>query len=140
MSNPLYYLAGLLLVASYPMGWEPLAFAQRDAALAPWAVLGAWVFYALLCWAVLGRPRRPPQARFLLPLAALALHAELIFIFHLPLWVWQRGVEEHPLASTILSLFPLFGLFAILAVVNARTAPHGSGMGFGFRTFVGLSL
>src|SRR5262252_5632315 len=115
MSNPFYYLAGLLLVTVYPIGWEPLTFAERE--LAPWAVLGSLVFYALLCWAVLARPpQRPPLARFLLRLAAMALYAELIFIFHLPLWVWERGTEADPLAGTLLSLVPLMTLFGILAL------------------------
>lgn len=139
MSNPFYYLAGLLLVTSYPSGFEPLAFAERG--LAPWAVLGAIAVYAALCWPVLARPlRRPPLARFLLRLAALALYATLIFVYHLPLWIWELGVESDPMASTLLALLPLFALYGVLAVVHARTDPHSGGLRFAFRGFVGLSL
>src|SRR5262245_31588609 len=134
MSNPFYYLAGLLLVTAYPMGWEPLGFAERG--LAPWAVLGSLVLYALLCWAVLARPpRRPPLARFVLRLAALALYAQLIFIYHLPLWLWDRGVEADPFASTLLALLPLIALYGILGLVHARTEPHSGGIRFAFRGF-----
>src|SRR6185503_5938913 len=137
--NPFYYFAGLLLVLLYPVGWEPLAFVERG--LAPWAVLGSLVFYALLCWAVLARPpRRPPLARFLLRLAALALYAELVYVFHLPLWIWQLGVEADPMASTLLSLAPLIALYGILAIVHARTEPHSGGLRFAFRGFVGMAL
>src|SRR5262245_23849582 len=139
MSNPFYYLAGLLLVTAYPMGIEPLAFAERG--LAPWAVLGAMAVYGALSWAVLARPlRRPPVARFLLRLVALALFAEIIFVFHLPLWIWELGAEDDPMASTLLALAPLIALYGILAFVHSRTEPHSGGLRFAFRGFVGLSL
>jgi Zn-dependent protease with chaperone function len=139
MSNPFYYLAGLLLVTAYPMGIEPLAFAEGG--LAPWAVLGSWAVYGALCWAVLARPlRRPPLARFLLRLAALALYAEILFVFHFPLWVWELGAESDPLASTLLSLAPLIALYGILAFVHSRTEPHSGGLRFAFRGFLGLSF
>src|SRR6185503_9957562 len=103
MSNPFYYLAGLLLVTAYPMGWEPLAPAEHN--VAPWAVLGSIAIYGALCWPILARPlQRRPLARFLLKLVALALYAELVFVFHLPLWIWQLGAESDPLASMLLSL------------------------------------
>src|SRR5262245_63104687 len=124
MSNPFYYLAGLMIVTAYPMGWEPLSFAERG--LAPWAVLSSLVVYAPLCWAILARPlRRPPLARFLLRLLALMLFAQLVFVYHLPLWIWELGAESDPLAGTLLSLVPLMGLCGILAVVHARTEPPG---------------
>jgi Zn-dependent protease with chaperone function len=139
MSNPFWYLAGLLLVTGYPTGYEPLGFAERE--IAPWAVLGSLVFYALLCWPVLARPlRRPPLARFLLRLAALVLYAQLIFVFHLPLWIWDLGVEADPMASTLLALVPLIALYGILALVHARTEPHSGGLRFAFRGFVGMSF
>lgn len=139
MSNPFYYLAGLLIVTSYPMGWEPLWFADRN--LAPWAVLGSIAIYAALCWAVLARPlRRPPLARFLLRLAALGLYWEIVSIYHLPLWIWNLGVESDPMASTLLCLLPLIALYGVLAIVHARTEPHSGGLRFAFRGFVGLSL
>src|SRR5581483_2618927 len=93
MSNPLYYLLGLLIAGAYPLGFEPLAFAKRG--VAPWAVLGALLIYAGLCWAVLGRPlRRPGIARLALRVLALLLYAELVFVFHLPFWVEEAGVED----------------------------------------------
>src|SRR5262245_38215961 len=139
MSNPFYYLAGLMIVTAYPMGWEPLSFAERG--LAPWAVLSSLVVYALLCWAVLARPlRRPPLARFLLRLVALALYFELIFVFHLPLWIWGLGAEADPLASTLLALLPLIALYGILGLVHARTEPHSGGIRFAFRGFLGMSF
>jgi Zn-dependent protease with chaperone function len=138
MSNPFYYLAGLMLVTSYPAGFEPLAFVERG--LAPWAILGAIAIYAALCWPVLARPlQRPQLARFYLRLAALALYATLIFVYHLPLWIGDLGVDD-PLAGTLLALLPLFALFGVLAVVHARTDPHSPGVRFAFRGFVGLSL
>ena len=139
MSNPFYYLAGLLLLSAYPLGKEPLAFAEH--LVAPWAVVGGLLIYAGISWAVLARPPdRPPLARFLLRLLAMVLYAELIFIYHLPLWVWSLGVEDDPLASSLLTLAPLLALFAVLAVIQARTDPHGGGLRFAFRGFLGLSF
>ena len=140
MSNPFYYLAGLLIVTAYPMGIEPLAFAERG--LAPWAVLGSLAIFAALCWAVLARPlvRRPEKARFLLRLVALLLYAELVFVFHLPLWIWELGAEADPLAATLLSLLPLIAFYGILALVHARTEPFSGGVRFAFRGFAGLSM
>src|SRR5436190_1196542 len=138
MSNPFYYLAGLLILASYPLGIEPLTFADRMAA--PWALLGSLLVYAGICWAVLARPSvRAPLARRALEVTALLLYAELIFVFHFPLWIWELGTENDPLLSGILGLAPLMALYAILALVRARTDPRG-GLSFGFRGFVGLSL
>jgi STE24 endopeptidase len=139
MSNPFYYLAGLLLATAYPLGIEPLAFVKHM--LAPWALLGSLVIYAGICWAVLARPLdRAPLARFLLRLLALVLYAELLFIFHLPLWIWKLGVEDDPLLSSLLTLAPLLALYGILAVVHARTEPHSGGIRFAFRGFFGLSF
>lgn len=139
MSNPFFYLGGLLLVASYPLGGEPLAFVDKG--LAPWAVVFSLAIYGGICWPVLNRPLdRPGLARFLLQLAALALYSKLVFVFHLPLWIWELGVEEDPMASTLLSLLPLFLLFGVLALVTDRTHPQSGGLRFAFRSFVGLSL
>lgn len=139
MSNPFYYLAGLLLATAYPLGIEPLAFVKRD--VTGWAILGSVLVYAGICWAVLARPlRRPGLARFILRLLGLALYAELVFVFHLPLWVWQWGVEDDPMASTLLSLVPLFALYGVLAVIHDQTEPHSGGLRFAFRGFLGLSF
>jgi Zn-dependent protease with chaperone function len=140
MSNPFYYFAGLLLAAAYPLGIEPLAFARN--LIAPWAVVGAVLLYALVAWAALSRPpRRPSLARFLLRVLAIALYAALLFVFHLPLWIWERlGVEEDPLATTLLTLAPLLALYGVLALIHARTEPHSGGVRFAFRGFVGLSF
>ena len=139
MSNPFYYLAGLLLTAAYPLGSEPLQFA--DGKLAPWAALTAITYYAILCWGVLGsEPNRPAMARFLLRFVALLLYAALLFGFHYPLWIWQLGVEDDPLISTFGTLAPLFAFYGILAVVHNRVEPHSGGLRFAFRSFVGLSL
>src|SRR5437868_8225813 len=106
MSNPFYYMAGFILLAAYPLGSEPLAFATRM--VAPWAVAGGLVVYAGICWAILARPlARPQLARFILRLLALILYAQLVFVFHLPLWVWELGVEDSPLISSLLCLLPL---------------------------------
>jgi Zn-dependent protease with chaperone function len=139
MSNPFYYLAGLLILTAYPCGIEPLAFA--DGNVAPLAVLTGMALYAGLCWTVLARrPLRPQLARLLLRLAGLALYAGLIFV-HWPLWVWQLpGVEDDPLLSSLLGLAPLIGLYGILALVHARTDPHSGGIRFAFRGFLGLSF
>ncbi|HVE39316.1 MAG TPA: M48 family metallopeptidase [Planctomycetota bacterium] len=140
MSNPFYYLAGLLMLSSYPQGFEPLAFAQPQRMLTPWALLGSLLVYAGICRAVLGRrPAQPALARRALEVTALLIYAELIFVFHLPLWIWELGTENDPLLSGLLGLAPLMALSAILAFVRARTGPRG-GLGFGFRGFLGLSL
>ena len=139
MSNPFYYLAGLLLLTTYPTGHEPLGFAEHD--LAPWAVLGSLAIYGALCWPVLSRPLLPPRlAREILRVVALVLYAKLVFVFHLPLWIWKHGAESDPMASTLLSLLPLMALYGVLAWVHARTEPHSGGLRFAFRGFVGLSL
>jgi Zn-dependent protease with chaperone function len=139
MSNPLYYLAGLLLTLAYPQGFEPLRFAQSP--VTPWAALGAVAGYALLCWAVLGRrPNRPGLARFLLRLVALTLYAALLFVFHFPLWIWGLGVEADPFLSTFGTLAPLFAFYGVLAVVHDRAEPYGGGLRFAFRSFLGLSF
>jgi len=139
MSNPFFYLAGLLLATSYPWGFEPLWFVERS--VTPWALLGSLIVYGALCWAVLARPlRRPGLARFILQLLALILYAQLVFVFHFPLWVWQFGVEDDPLASTLLTLVPLIALFGVLAWVHARTDPASGGLRFAFRSFLGLSF
>lgn len=139
MSNPFFYLAGLLLATAYPLGIEPLAFVRRM--IAPWAVLGALAIYAGICWAVLARRGRPPLARLALQAVALLLYAELIFIFHLPLWVSELGeAGEDPLLGSLLTLLPLMGLFGILALIQSRTDPRTGGLWFAFRSFVGLSF
>jgi Zn-dependent protease with chaperone function len=139
MSNPFYYLAGLLMATSYPRGFEPLWSAKRN--LAPWAVLGSLLLYAALSWAVLARPpARPPLARFVLRIVALVLYWELIHIFHLPLWIWQLGVEDDPLISTLLILLPLILLYGVLALIHARTDPHSGGIRLAFRGFLGMSF
>ncbi len=138
MSNPFYYLAGLLMLTSYPQGFESLRFAESM--VTPWALLGSLLVYAGICWAVLGgRPAQPALARRALEVAALLIYAELIFVFHLPLWIWELGTENDPLLSGLLGLAPLMALSAILAFVRARTDPRG-GLSFGFRGFLGLSL
>jgi Zn-dependent protease with chaperone function len=139
MSNPFYYLAGLILATAYPLGCEPLTFVERS--VTPWMLLGSFVVYGGLCWAVLARPiRQVGLARFVLSLLALAMYAQLLFIFHLPLWVWQFGVEDEPLAGTLLTLLPLMGLFGIQAIVNARTDPENTSLRFAFQSFLGLSF
>jgi Zn-dependent protease with chaperone function len=139
MVTPFYYLAGLLLLSSYPTGSEPLAFA-RAPLLAPWAALGGLVVYAGICWAALAR-RRPihPLLLEVLRLLALILFTQLVFVFHFPLWISDMGVED-PLASSLLSLLPLFALNAILALLRSRVDPHGGGLRLAFRLFVGLSF
>lgn len=139
MSNPFYYLAGLLLLAGYPTGHEPLVFARTP--VAPWAALGGVALYAALCWGVVGSgPRHPGLARELLRVLALILYAQLLFVFHFPLWVWQLGLEDDPLAGTALGLAPLFALYGILAFVHNRFHPRSGGLRFAFRSFAGLSL
>lgn len=140
MSNPFYYLAGLLLTWAYPLGIESLTFARGEM-VAPWAVLGSLALYAGLCWAALGRrPRRAGLIRAILRVVALLLYAALLFVFHFPLWIWQMGVEEDPLITTCCTLSPLFALYGILAFVHARLEPHSGGVRFAFRSFLGLSL
>src|SRR5437879_1538796 len=136
MSNPFYYMGGFILLAAYPLGYEPLALAKEM--VAPWAAAGALLVYAGICWSVLSRgPEQPQLARFALRLLALVVYALLIFVFHFPLWVWQLGVEEDPLLSSLLSLAPLFALYGILALIHARTEPRSSGgLGFAFRGFL----
>jgi Zn-dependent protease with chaperone function len=139
MSNPFYYLAGLLLVAAYPLGIEPLRFARTP--VAPWAALGAVAGFALLSWAVLSRrPHRPGLARFLLRFVALALYAALLFVFHFPLWIWSLGAESDPLLSTFGTLAPLFALYGVLAIAHDRAEPYSGGLRFAFRSFLGLSF
>ena len=155
MSNPFYYLFGMLLVFSYPTGIEPLTFIRPKAHpewVAPVAVGLAFLLYALLVasvhrsirlrgrYAVLGR------ARMLLRVTALLLFAVLIFVFHFPLWVWSLAGRGLLLTKTLLTLTPLFGFFGILAFFAARfdaaLRPGGTGgmLGFAFRSFVALSL
>jgi Zn-dependent protease with chaperone function len=139
MSNPFYYLAGLLLMTAYPLGIEPLSFAREK--VAPWALLGSVLVYTGIAWAVLARPpARPALARFVLKILALCLYAELIFVFHLPLWIWELGVEEDPFLRSILSLAPLLAFYGILALIQARTEPRSGGLSFAFRGFLGLSF
>jgi Zn-dependent protease with chaperone function len=139
MSNPFYYLVGLLVLSGYPLGIEPLQFAKQM--IAPWVALGGIALYAGICWAVLARrPSQPVLAKIGLKVLGVALYAQLIFIFHFPLWVWSLGVEEDPLASSLLGLAPLFALFGVLALIQNRFEPHGGGLRFAFRSFVGLSL
>lgn len=139
MSNPFYYLAGLLIATAYPLGIEWLAFVKGH--VTGGVVLGSILLYAGICWAVLTRPlNRPGLARFGLRILALLFYAALVFVFHLPLWVWRLGVEDDPLASTLLTLVPLIVLLGVLAVVHARTEPHSGGVLFAFRSFLGLSF
>lgn len=140
MSNPFFTLAGLLLLAGYPLGVEPLAFARP--LIAPWAALGGLALYAAIAWAVVARgPANPPLARDLLRVLALVLYAQLIYVFHFQLWVWEAlGLEEAPLASAAVGLAPLFSCYGILAVIFNRFYPRGGGLRFAFRSFAGLSL
>ena len=139
MSNPLYYLAGLLILSGYPLGIEPLTFA-RPPMIAPWAALGGITVYAGICWAVLARrPTYPVLAKMGLKILGMALYSQLIFVFHYPLWVRDLGVED-PLANSLLGLAPLFGLFGGLGLIQNRFEPYGGGLRFTFRSFLGLSL
>jgi Zn-dependent protease with chaperone function len=139
MSNPFYYLAGLLILFAYPTGFEPLQFARN--LIAPWVALGGLVVYAGICWAVLARrPAPPPLARIALRFLGLVLYFQLVFIFHFPCWVSSIGVGEDPLLNSLLSLAPLFALFGIVALIRARVEPHTGGLRFALRSFLGLSF
>ena len=140
MSNPLYYLAGLLILSFYPYGFEPLTFAGDRLGLAPWAALGGIALYGGICFAVLARrPAPPPLARIALRLLGLVLYAQLIVVFHFPLWVFNVGVDDS-LLNSLLSLAPLFGLFGLLALIQSRLEPQSGGLRFAFRSFLGLSF
>src|SRR5882672_10041136 len=140
MSNPFYFLAGLMMLTAYPQGSEPLIFA-KDLIVAPWAALAAVVLYAVVCRILLAGPySRTPQVRVGLRLLALVLYALLIYVFHFPLWVWKLGVEDDPLASSLLSLVPLLCLFGAFALILNRVEPRAGGLRFAFRGFFGLSL
>lgn len=139
MVNPFFYLAGLLILASYPTGDEPLGFARN--LIAPWVALGFVAFYAGICWTVLRtRPYNSTLLQLILRGLALILYGELIFLFHFPLWVLLRLGVEDPLASSLLGLSPLFTMYGILAVIRARLWPRSGGLRFAFRTFAGLAL
>lgn len=139
MSNPFFYLGGLLLLGAYPQGFEPLGFARN--LIAPWVALGFLAFYTVVCWAVLRtRPHNATLLQTILRGLALILYAELIFIFHYQLWVWQLGFEDDPLSSSVIGLLPLFAMYGVLAVIRARLWPRSGGLLFAFRIFAGLVL
>lgn len=158
MSNPFYYLLGLFLALSYPTGGEPLRFArEREIGGLPTPLLAmaaALAAYAPLAWGVhqwlLAGERRVVVnlARTLLRGAALFLYGVLIFVFHLPLWVWSLGFEDNLFFGGLLTLAPLTALFGILSLAAAWAEPRLRGGGttfrgylaFSFRTFLGLSL
>lgn len=138
MNNPIYLLFGLLIAGAYPLGIEPLAFAQHP--VAPWAFLGALLVYGGISWAVLGSSLgEHGLTQLILRALALVLYAELIFVFHLPFWIEESGVED-PMAATLLILAPLWAFYGVLALVHARLDPAGGGLRFAFRGFVGMSL
>lgn len=141
MSNPFYLLVGLLLATAYPLDFGPLVFV-REQWIVPWAIVGAVVAYTLICWGVLGRElNRPQLARFALRILALLIYAVLLFLYHAPLWLWtQVGVEDDPMASTLLTLAPLLLLYGALAVIHSRFEPRSGGLRFAFRGFFGLSF
>ena len=139
MTTPFYYLAGLLLLTTYPWGKEPLMFA-REPLVAPWAALGSIAVYAVICWGVLAaRPRHVGLARELLRGLAVVLFALLVFIFHFPLWIWSIGVEQDPLAVTLLGLAPLVALNGTFTLINSRLNPQSGSLSFALRIFLGLS-
>jgi len=149
--SPLAYLIGLLLALSYPLGLEPLHFARHPAWGGLPAVLPAWGAALLFCgtaaWAAWGRRRVPPAAvRLALRGLALAFFAVLIYVFHLPLWVWTLGFEDDLLLGGLLSLAPLAGLLGVVAVAEAWGRSRGGrgtfsgSLAFAFRGFLGLSL
>lgn len=145
MSNPLYYVVGLLLASSYPLGIEPLRFAGGRAG--PGAAAALLAAFALTAWAVHGRApaHRLGLAKLALRWLALLLYAALVYVFHFPLWVWSLGFEESLFVGPLLTLAPLFGLFSILAVAGVRFDPRRQGsfagaLVFAFRGFAGFSL
>jgi len=138
MTTPFYYLAGLLLLTSYPVGLEPLIFARQ--VIAPWAAVGSIAVYAVICWRVLtARPRHIGLAREILRGLAVILFALLVFVFHFPLWIWSIGVEQDPLAVTLLGLTPLVALNGTFTLINSRLNPQSGGLSFALRLFLGLS-
>ncbi len=145
MSNPLYYVVGLLLAVLYPLGIEPLRFAGEPAG--PWAAAGLLGAFSLLAGGVHRRtaPHRLGLARLGLRWLALTLYATLLYLFHFPLWVWGLGFEESVFVGPLLTLSPLLGLFSILALLGARYDPRrqgsfGGAVAFAFRGFAGFSL
>jgi Zn-dependent protease with chaperone function len=151
MSNPLYYIVGLLLAYGYPVGVEPLRFARESTGLA--AAAAILVSFSLVAWGV-HRRLAEERARFLglarlaLRGLALTLYAVLIYVFHFPLWVWSLGWEDSALVGPIITLLPLLGLFGVLALLGARYDPRladergsfGRAVLFAFRGFLGFSL
>jgi Zn-dependent protease with chaperone function len=147
MSNPLYLVVGLMVAVSYPLGVEPLRFA--DPAVGLRAAVAAVAGYALLAWGlhralVPGRIERLGLARLGLRWVALLLYAALVYLFHFPLWVWEVGLEESAFFRPVVTLGPLLALFSVLALIGARFDPRrGSYAGavlFAFRGFAGFSL
>ncbi len=152
MSNPLYYLAGLVLVLSYPTGLEPLAFA-RDPAVAGVpvplaATAAAMALYGAAAWILHRRPGGLGGAALVgLRILALILFAAIIFVFHLPLWVWSIGLEEDVFAGGLLALSPLAGLYGVLALAAAWSRRRLDGdwtapeyLRFALRGFAGMTL
>src|SRR5437773_2540604 len=148
MSNPLYYVVGLLLAVSYPLGIEPLRFAREG--MGPWAALVLLGVFGVLAWAlhrsmILKRPHRLGLARLALRWLALLLYGTIVYVFHFPLWVWSLGLEESAFVGPLATLAPLFGFFSILGLLGARYDPRrqgsfGSAFVFAFRCFAGFSL
>ncbi len=147
MSNPLYLIVGLLVALSYPLGVEPLRFA--DGAVGLRVAAAAVAVYAVLAWGVHralvpGRSHALGIARLALRWLALVVYTVLVYLFHFPLWVWSIGLEESTLARPLVTLAPLLALFSVLALVGARFDPRresfGGAVAFAFRGFVGFSL
>jgi Zn-dependent protease with chaperone function len=147
MSNPLYLILGLLVAVSYPLGVEPLRFA--DPAVGLRASVAGVAGYALLAWGlhralVPGRVELLPVARLGLRWMALLLYAALVYVFHFPLWVWECGLEESAFFRPIVTLLPLLVLLSVLALLGARfdsrRGSYGGAVLFAFRGFAGFCL
>lgn len=143
MSNPLYFLVGLLLASAYPLGFEPLRFVEGHWGLQ--AAVGAVTLYALLTAAVLRSSRRPGLARMGLRWLALVLYAAVVYVFHYPLWVWAIGLEGSPVRGSLVTLAPLLALFAVQAMIGILFDPRQRGRfwsaaAFTFRGFAAFSL
>jgi STE24 endopeptidase len=147
VSNPVYYLFGLVLALSYPTGSEPLRFAAHPAgSLAAWA--GAMLFLSLLCLLTYPRIasfRRLHWARLALKTTALFLYALVLFVFHWPLLVWLR-LEDVPFAGDLAVLLPFLALmgvhalFSVRAEARLRQAEARGLLSFAWKTFWGFAM
>ena len=165
MVNPLFYMLSVFVAFLYPTGVEPLYFLREEhnsigllgigLHIQPFIIILTTVLYTFVCYIIYSITSRESnskqfyRAKGIMRVIALLLYTAEIYIFHLPLYVWDNlRLDGYAVAAEIATLIPLFILTALNDVIASSfegrfrqeaTSIYGK-LVFHFRTFTAFAL